>query len=147
MLPKIGVGDHHYATDFAAEIAPELQALLQNWFDVSHVYHHVWCSRGDQHDYYDLIGFRDDENGILVQIEPRLSVRKLEAFERKIASYFSFMPRQKGTSIVGLLVARTFDDTMPERVASRGFYLMRSDAKSFALLPTPKDFKARTIKG
>jgi hypothetical protein len=131
------------------EVAPAVERVLREEFGAQTILEHATVRKGGSSQEFDTIGIVNGKKNqvILTEIKSRLTESELKKFEKKFADFFRFFPEYHGKTLIGMLVAIEMPESMPERVARRGFYLMRSSDSSYDLLPTSKDFHPRILKG
>jgi len=129
--------------------APSVRRVLEEEFGADTVVENYSITKKGEAQEFDLVGIANGRRNevVLAEIKSRLPESELKKFEKKFADFFRFMPEHRGKTLKGLLVAVSMPKGMRERVASRGFYLMRGSDETFALVPAGKGFKPRTLKG
>jgi hypothetical protein len=145
----IGELGNKWGTYTEGEAAPAVDRVLREKFGANTVIEHATVRKRGASQEFDTIGIVNGKKNqvILTEIKSNLTEGELKKFEKKFADFFEFFPEYRGMTLLGLLVAVQMPQGMPDRVARRGFYLMRPSDSSFDLLPPPKDFHPRTLKG
>jgi hypothetical protein len=145
----IGEMGNKWGTYTEGLAAPAVARVLQEEFGADTIIEHPTVHLGSENQEFDVIGIANGKKNqiILAEIKSRLTEGELKEFEKKFADFFHFFPEHVGKTLRGMLVAVAMRKGMPERVASRGFYLMRSHRKTFDLVSPPEDFQPRTLKG